>query len=71
MPRSLAEDQPCATEHPYGSGEDLSVCETAFAEHPFGSPMVPRRQRTKKSHYVAPPLIPTNPESQHKPVGDR
>jgi hypothetical protein len=69
----LTKDQHHAAEHPSGSGEYLSGHETEFAEDLFGSPEVPRRQRTRKSHYVAPPPVPTNPESQPiiKPVGER
>jgi hypothetical protein len=56
-----AEDQPRAAEHPSNSGEDLSRCEMKFTKDP--SPEVPRRwRRTRKSHYVAPPLVPTNQE---------
>jgi hypothetical protein len=64
-----AEDQPRAAEHYSGLGEgpsghetefivDRSGHETEFAEDP---PEVPRRWRTRKSHYVAPP-VPTDPE---------
>jgi hypothetical protein len=35
-----------------------------FTEDPHGSPEVPRRKRARKSHYVAPPPVPTNPESR-------
>jgi hypothetical protein len=61
-----AEDQLHAAEHPSGLGEDLSGRELEFSE-------VPQRQRPRKSHYVAPPSVPTNPESRPiiKPVGDR
>jgi hypothetical protein len=59
-----AEDQPCTAEHTSGLGEDLSGCKSECTEDPFGSPEVPPRRRTRKSHYVAPPLVPTNPESQ-------
>jgi hypothetical protein len=63
-----AEDQPCAAEHSSRSSEDLSGCETKSTK-----PEVPRRRRTRKSHYVAPPSVPTNPESRMiiKPIGDR
>jgi hypothetical protein len=62
-----ADDQPRVAEHPSGLGEDPSGHEI---EDP---PEVPRRRRTRKSHYVAPPPVPTNLESQLiiKPVGER
>jgi hypothetical protein len=73
-----AEDQPHVAEHPSGSGEDLSGRESESAEDPLGSPedpstQVPPKQRTRKSHYVAPPPVPTNPESRPiiRPIGDR
>jgi hypothetical protein len=64
-----AEDQPRAVEHMSGSDEDLSVRESESAEDPLGSledvsTQVPSRQRTRKSHYVSPPLVPKNLESQ-------
>jgi hypothetical protein len=54
--------------------EDPSRHETEFAEDPNGHktelvkgpPEVPRRRWTRKSHYVIPPPIPTNPESRPK-----
>jgi hypothetical protein len=66
-----AEDQPHATEHPSGSGEDLSGRELESTEDP--STQVPPRRRTRKSHYVAPPPVPTNLESRPiiRPIGDR
>jgi hypothetical protein len=68
-----AEDQPDVAEHPSGSGEDLSGHETEFAKDSLGSPEVPRRRRTRKSHYVAPPPVPINLESRPiiKPVSKR
>jgi hypothetical protein len=52
-----------------------------FAEDPFGHemefaedpPEVPQRWRTRKSHYVAPPPVPTDPKSRPiiKPVSER
>jgi hypothetical protein len=76
-----AKDQPRAVEHYSGSGdgpsrhemeftEDPSIHETEFAEDP---PKASQRRRTRKSHYVAPPPVPTDPESQPiiKPVGER
>jgi hypothetical protein len=60
----FAEDQPCAVEHPSWSSEDLSRCETKFTEDPFLSPEVPWRWWIMKSHYVAPPPVPTNLESR-------
>jgi hypothetical protein len=64
-----------------GSGEDPSGHETKFAEDPSGyeteftqdPPEVLRREWTRKSHYVAPPPVATNPEPQPiiKPVGER
>jgi hypothetical protein len=49
--------------------ENPSGHETEVAEDP---PQVPRKRRTRKSHYITPP-VPTNPESQPiiKPVGER
>jgi hypothetical protein len=76
-----AEDQPHAAQHPFGSGEDPCGHEIVFVEDPSGHetefnedpPEVSWMQWTRKSHYVAPPLVPTNPESQPiiKPVGER
>jgi hypothetical protein len=76
-----AEDQPRAAEHPSGSGEDPSGHEIEFTEDPSrhetefaeDPPEVPRRRWTRKSHYVSPPPVPTNPESRPiiKPVGER
>jgi hypothetical protein len=76
------QDQPRATEHPSGLGEDPSGHETEFAENPSGHeiefdenpsghemevveypPQVTRKWWTRKSHYVSPPPVPTNPES--------
>jgi hypothetical protein len=67
------EDQPHAAEYLSDLGEDLSGHETGFTKDPFGSPEVPQRWRSRKSHYVVPPLVPTNPESRSiiKPVGER
>jgi hypothetical protein len=67
------EDQPHAAEHPSGSDEDLSRHEMEFTEDLLGSPEVLRRWQTRKSHYVAPPPVPTNPESRSiiKLVGER
>jgi hypothetical protein len=66
----LAKDQPRAAEHYSGSGDSPSGHETEFAED---QPEVPWRWRTWKGHYIAPPSIPTNPESRPiiKPVGQR
>jgi hypothetical protein len=61
-----ADDQHRVAEYPSSLGEDLSGRETGFVEDPFGSPEVPRRWRTRKSHYIAPPLIPINPE--YRPI---
>jgi hypothetical protein len=58
-----ARDQPHVAEHPTSSGEDLSRHETEFVEDSLGSPEVPHWQRTRKSHYIAPPPVPTNLES--------
>jgi hypothetical protein len=58
-----AEDQPRAAEHLSRLGEDLSGCESESIEDLFWSPKVLRRRWTRKSHYVAPPPVPTNPES--------
>jgi hypothetical protein len=68
-----AEDQSRVVYHPSGSGEHLSRHETEFIKDPFCSPEVPRRRWTRKSHYVAPPSVPTNPESHPiiKSVGER
>jgi hypothetical protein len=68
-----AEDQPRAAEHPSCSGVDLSGHDTKFAEDPFDSSEMLRKRWTRKSHYVAPPLVPTNPESRSiiKPVSER
>jgi hypothetical protein len=65
-----AEDQPHAAEHYSGSGDNPSGREMKFVED---QPEVPRRRQTRKSHYVAPPLVPINPESQPiiKLVGER
>jgi hypothetical protein len=50
--------------------EDPSGHETKFAKD---LPEVPRRRRTRKSHYIAPPPVPTDPESRLiiKPVDER
>jgi hypothetical protein len=60
-----AEDQPRAAEHYSGSGDGPSRHED--------QPEVPRRRWTRKSHYVAPPPVPTNLESRPiiKPVGEK
>jgi hypothetical protein len=73
MRRSWLSPQPHAAEHPFGSGEDLSGHETELAEDPFGLPEVPRIWWTRKSHYVAPPPVSTNPESRPiiKPIDER
>jgi hypothetical protein len=65
-----AEDQSHSARHPSGSGLDMSGRELESAEDP--STQVPPRQRTRKSHYVPPPPVPTNPESQpaFRPIGD-
>jgi hypothetical protein len=59
-----AEEQPRAAEHQSGLSEGLSEHQTEFIEDPFGSPAVPQRWRTRKNHYVVPPLVPTNLESR-------
>jgi hypothetical protein len=73
------------TENPSGHETEFAEKpfghETKFAENPFGHetevaedpPQVPRKRRTRKSHYVAPPPVPTNPGSRPiiKPVGER
>jgi hypothetical protein len=64
-------EQPRAAQHPYGSSEDPSRHETKFTEDASGHemevaedpPEVQRRRWTRKSHYIAPPPVPTNPES--------
>jgi hypothetical protein len=76
-----AKDQPRVAEHYSGSGENPSEHETEFAEDPSGHetefvedpPKVPRRRRTRKSHYVAFPWVPTNLESRPiiKPIDER
>jgi hypothetical protein len=50
--------------------ENPSVHEMEVAEYP---PQVPQKWWTRKIHYVAPPLVPTNPESRPiiKLVGER
>jgi hypothetical protein len=65
-----AEDQPHAVEYYSGSGDGPSRHKTEFAED---QPEVPRRRQTRKSHYVAPPPVPTNLESRPiiKIVGER
>jgi hypothetical protein len=68
----LAKNQPLAAEHYSWSGESPSGHETEFVEDPSrhemefaeDPPEVPRRRQTRKSHYVAPPPVPTNPESR-------
>jgi hypothetical protein len=77
----LAEDQPCAAEDYSGSGDDPFGHETEFAKDPSrhetefaeDPPVVPRRRWTRKSHYVVPPPVPTNPESRPitKPVSEK
>jgi hypothetical protein len=65
------EDQPHAAKHLSSLGEGPSGHEMEFTEDPFGHkteftkdpPEVPPR-RTRKSHYVTPPSVPTNPESR-------
>jgi hypothetical protein len=62
-------------------GDGTSGHEMEFTKDPFGHkmefaedpPEVPRRWRTRKSHYVAPPPVPTNPKSRPiiKLVGER
>jgi hypothetical protein len=66
-----AEDQSHAAEHPSRSSEDLSGCKLKYDEDP--STQVPPRRWSRKSHYVHPPLIPTNLESRPviRPIGDR
>jgi hypothetical protein len=67
----MAKDQPCVAEHYSGSGDGPSEHETEFAEDPSrhetefteDPPKVPRRQRIWMNHYVAPPLVPIDPES--------
>jgi hypothetical protein len=76
-----AEDQLREAEHYSSLGEGPSGHKTEFAKDPSRHekeftkdlPKVPRRRWTMKSHYVAAPLVPTNPESQPiiKPVGER
>jgi hypothetical protein len=60
------------------SVEDLFGRESVSAEDPLGSPEDPStqvspRQRTRKSHYVPPPLVPTNSASRPviRPGSDR
>jgi hypothetical protein len=67
----LAEDQPRVVELSSGSGEDLSQSESESTKDPFNQ--VPPWRRTRKSHYVAPPLVPTNPQSRLiiRPIGNR
>jgi hypothetical protein len=50
--------------------EDPSGHETKFTEDLLD---VPQRRWTRKSHYIAPPLVPTNSESRPiiKPIGER
>jgi hypothetical protein len=50
--------------------ENPSRHETEVTEYP---PQVPRKWQTRKSHYVAPPPVLTNPEPRPiiKPVGER
>jgi hypothetical protein len=73
-----SDPQPHVAEHPSGSGEDLSGHESESVEDPLGSPedpstQVPSKRRTRKSHYAAPPPVPTNPESRPiiRPIADR
>jgi hypothetical protein len=65
-----AKDQPRAAEHYSGLGDDPSEHKMEFTED---QPEVPRRRQSRKSHYVAPPPVPTNPESRPiiKSVGER
>jgi hypothetical protein len=56
-----AEHQPRATDHPSGSGEDPSEYEIVFTKD---SPKVPQRWWARRSHYVTPPSVPTNPEAR-------
>jgi hypothetical protein len=44
-----AEDQPCASEHPSRSGEDLSGRESGSTKDLFGSPEVLQRRRVGKA----------------------
>jgi hypothetical protein len=77
----LVEYQPRAAEHYSGLGDDPSGHETKFAKDPsrhetkfVEDPLeVSRRWQTRKSHYVAPPPVLTDPESRPiiKPVGER
>jgi hypothetical protein len=66
-----AEDLARPAEHLFGSGEDLSRHESESVEDP--STQVLPRWQTRKSHYVAPPLVPTNLESRliFRPIIDR
>jgi hypothetical protein len=66
-----SDPQPRVAEHPSRLGEDLSERESESAEDP--STQVPSKRWTRKSHYVAPPPVPTNLESRPiiKPIGDR
>jgi hypothetical protein len=60
-------------DHPFSLSEDLSGNKMEFAQDLFYSPKVPRKRRTRKSHYAAPPPAHTNPESRPiiKPVSER
>jgi hypothetical protein len=53
--------------------EDFSGHKTEFVEDPLESPEVKQKRWTRKSNYVAPPPVPTNPESRPiiNPVGER
>jgi hypothetical protein len=64
-----AEDQSCAADLSSRSSEDLFGRESESIEEPLGSleylsTQVPPRRRTRKSHYVPPPPVSTNPESR-------
>jgi hypothetical protein len=69
------------SEHEMEFAKNPSGHEMEFTENPSGHktevteylPQVPRKRRTRKGHYVAPPPVPTNPESRPiiKLVGER
>jgi hypothetical protein len=58
------------SEHEMEFTENPSGHETEVTEYP---PQVPQKGRTRKSHYVTPPPVPTNLESRPiiKLVGER
>jgi hypothetical protein len=70
------EGQTPVVEFVSGSGEDQSARDSESAEDQAAADpptQAPQKWKKRKSHYVPPPPVPTNPDDQPviKPVGDR